>query len=161
MPVKRLIDYLDRNLVQYETIEHSTAFTAQGIAALTHTPGSQFAKAIVVKLNGVFAMAVVPASYHVDLRKLKEETGATTIALASEMEFRALFPECETGAMPPFGNLYGMPVYVDESLTHLTTATFNAGSHREMIRMAWRDYEVLVQPTAVSISTHAAGAHAA
>ena len=101
---------------------------------------------MIVKIDGKQAMAVVPASFHVDLRLLKKVTGANSVELALEEEFKGLFPECETGAMPPFGNLYGMDVYADERLAKDKEIAFNAGSHRELIRLAWEDFNRLAKP---------------
>jgi Ala-tRNA(Pro) deacylase len=146
MPTKELTEFLDKNKVKYVTITHSTAFTAQEIAALTHIKGKELAKTVIVKLDDAMAMAVLPASYQVDLSLLKAAAGAKKIALATESEFRGRFPECETGAMPPFGQLYGMPVFADESLTRDTEIAFSAGSHHELIRLPFDDFLRLVQP---------------
>ena len=161
MPVKQLKEFLDRNNVKYVSITHSTAYTAQEIAALTHTKGRDLAKTVIVKLDDTLAMAVLPASYQVALEELKQGTKTTSAALATEAQFRARFTGCETGAMPPFGNLYDMPVFVDESLTKDKEIAFNAGSHNELIRMAYADFERLVQPTVLKFLAHRAGAHAA
>jgi Ala-tRNA(Pro) deacylase len=107
---------------------------------------------VIVKIDGKLAMAVVPASCHVDLPLLKRAAGAKAVELASEMEFKDKFPDCEAGAMPPFGNLYGMTVYVDESLTLLKEITFNAGTHRDLMRMDWADLARLVEPRIVQIT---------
>jgi Ala-tRNA(Pro) deacylase len=146
MSVSSLREYLDKNSIQYTVISHSPAFTAQGIAALVHVPGQELAKTVMVRLDGELAMTVLPASFRVDMKLLHDETGARTTEIASEEEFRDQFPECETGAMPPFGNLYGFRVFADESLTRDEEITFNACSHRELIRMAWRDFERLAKP---------------
>jgi Ala-tRNA(Pro) deacylase len=161
MPVGELTEYLEKNGVKYEIIEHRTAFTAQGIAALTHTRGHEFAKTVVVHLDGALVMVVVPASRHVDVAMFRASTGASAVSLACEAEFRDKFPGCETGAMPPFGNLYGMDVYVDESLTRMASISFNAGSHHELMRIAWSDFERLVQPRVVHCTPWLAGVHAA
>jgi Ala-tRNA(Pro) deacylase len=147
VPVKQLKEYLDSNNVKYVSITHSTAYTAQEIAALTHTKGRDMAKTVIVKLGDRLAMAVLPASFRADLEHLQDSIGAIAISLATEAEFRARFPGCETGAMPPFGNLYGMPVFLDESLTKEAEIAFNAGSHNELIRLAYADFARLVQPT--------------
>ena len=146
MPLSSLREYLDKHEIKYVVISHSVAYTAQGIAALTHIPGKELAKTVIVKIDGKPAMAVVPASFHVDLRLLKKTTGANSVELASEEEFKGLFPECETGAMPPFGNLYGIDVYADERLAKDKEIAFNAGSHRELIRLAWEDFNRLAKP---------------
>jgi Ala-tRNA(Pro) deacylase len=153
MPLIQLREYLDSHRVQYVAISHSIAYTAQGIAALTHIPGGKLAKTVIVKVDGVLMMAVVPAPCHVDLVRLKEALRANTVELASEVEFKNRFPDCETGAMPPFGNLYGMTVLADESLPHREQIAFNACSHRELVRMSWKDYERLVQPRTLSLAT--------
>ncbi len=147
MPAKKLMEFLDSNQVKYVTITHSTAYTAQEVAALAHIRGRDMAKTVIVNLDGKLAMAVLPASKHVDLSLLKAAAGAKTVALATEAEFRGKFPECETGAMPPFGNLYGVPVFVEESLTKDKEISFNAGTHNELMRIAYADFERLVLPT--------------
>ena len=139
MPLIKLREYLDSHHIRYLIFSHSLAYTAQGIAALTHIPGRELAKTVIVRIDGNLAMAVVPASRHVDLPLLKRAVGAQTAELASEQEFKDKFPDCEAGAMPPFGNLYGMAVYVDESLTSNEVITFNAGTHRDLMRMDWTD----------------------
>jgi len=153
MPVKRLKEFLDSQQIKYVTISHSVAYTAQAIAALTHTPGKELAKTVIVKIDDRLAMAVLPASCHIDVARLQAATGAKTVILAKEKEFKDRFPECETGAMPPFGNLYQMPVFVDESLTQDKEIAFNAGSHRELIRLAYADFERLVKPTVLKFSS--------
>lgn len=152
MPVKKLREFLDRHQIKYVTISHSQAFTAQQIAASAHIPGKELAKTVIVKLDGKMAMAVLPASFQVDFELLKEATGARRVELADEEEFKYLFPQCEVGAMPPFGNLYDMEVYVAESLTEDREIAFNAGSHTELIRMAYIDFERLVQPKVLTFS---------
>ena len=158
MPLSSLREYLDKHNIKYIVISHSLAYTAQGIAALTHIPGKELAKTVIVRIDGKPAMAVVPASFHVDLRLLKKATGAATVELATEDEFKGLFPECETGAMPPFGNLYGIDVYADEALAKDKEIAFNAGSHRELIRLAWDDFNQLAKPRVVPMVREKAAA---
>jgi Ala-tRNA(Pro) deacylase len=151
MPLSGLREYLDKHNVKYIVISHSPAFTAQGIAALAHVPGKELAKTVIVKLDERLVMAVLPASFHVDLSLLKSEANAKSAQLASEKDFsekdfKDRFPECETGAMPPFGNLYGIEVFVDENLANDKEISFNACSHRELIRLAWGDFAKLVKP---------------
>jgi Ala-tRNA(Pro) deacylase len=146
MPANKLKTFLDQGHVKYVAISHSTAYTAQEVAELAHIRGKDLAKTVMVKVDGKMAMAVLPASYQVDLDLLKQASGASSVALASEAEFKSLFPDCETGAMPPFGNLYGMAVFADESLSKDKEIAFNAGSHRELIRLAYQDFERLVRP---------------
>jgi len=147
-------DFLDSYNVKYLVLSHSVAYTAQGIAALVHLSGKKLAKTVMVKIDGALAMAVVPASSHVDLEMLRIASGAHAVELASEPEFKGAFPDCETGAMPPFGNLYGMAVYADTSLAENDEITFNAGTHRELIRMAWADMVRLVNPKLVNLTRH-------
>ena len=146
MPVEKLKEHLDRHHIKYVTIGHSPAYTAQEIAASAHIPGKELAKTVMVKMDGEMAMAVLPASYKVCFDLLKEATGASTVELASEEEFQDKFADCEIGAMPPFGNLYGMEVFVADSLADDEEIAFNAGSHRELIKLAYKDFERLVQP---------------
>ncbi len=152
MPVLKLRNYLDDNDVEYITISHSPAYTAQRIAELTNTPGKELAKTVIVKMDDKFAMAVLPASRRVDLDHLKSAVGASEVVLASESEFKSLFPDCEVGAMPPFGNLYDMGVYVSEQLTDDEDIAFNAGSHTELVRMSYQDFANLVTPQVVSLT---------
>jgi Ala-tRNA(Pro) deacylase len=152
MSLHRLKEFLDSHGIKYVVISHSVAYTAQGIAALAHIPGKELAKTVVTKIDGKFAMAVVPASRHVDFARIKAITHSNAVELASEMEFKNKFPDCETGAMPPFGNLYDIPVFADESLSQDKEIAFNAGSHRELIRLAWEDFERLVKPTVVKLA---------
>ena len=153
MLAKRLKEFLDSHKVKYVTLTHSTAYTAQEIASLVQIRGEEFAKTVIVRIDGAMVMAVLPASYHVDLPLLKAAAQGKKIALASETDFRDRFPECETGAMPPFGQLYGMPVFVDESLTRDKEIAFNAGTHHELIRLSYEDFARLVQPKVAKFST--------
>jgi Ala-tRNA(Pro) deacylase len=153
MPVKKLREFLDENKVKYVVISHSTAYTAQEIAASAHISGKEMAKTVIVKVDGKTAMAVLPASYRVDFDLLKKATGAKKVELASEREFKDMFPECDTGAMPPFGNLYGMDVFVAEKLTEDQEIAFNAGSHAELVKLPYKDFERLVQPKVLRFSS--------
>ncbi len=153
MPLNQLRAFLDQNHIRYIVISHSKAYTAQGIAAVAHIPGKELAKTVIVKLDGALGMVVLPASYHVDLAALKTATGVKVAELASEREFKQHFPDCETGAMPPFGNLYDIPVYVDDTLTVDKEIAFNAGSHLELIRLAYEDFERLVKPLVLNFSS--------
>jgi len=151
MPVQRLKEFLDREEVKYVSISHSPAYTAQEIAASAHVPGKELAKTVIVKLDGRMAMAVLPASLKIDFAKLKQASGAAEVELASEREFRDRFPGCEVGGMPPFGNLYDMDVYVSPQLAEDEEIAFNAGSHTELVKLAYRDFERLVQPKLAEI----------
>ena len=152
MPVRRLKEFLDTQGVKYITISHSSAYTAQEIAATAHIRGKELAKTVMVKIDGEMAMAVVPASYRVDLDRLREASGSRTVELAIEEEFKWMFPECEPGGMPPFGNLYGMEVFVEESLAEDEEIAFNAGTHTELIRLSYGDFERLVAPKVAPFS---------
>ena len=153
MPVRKLKDHLDKEKIKYITIVHSPAYTAQEVAASAHITGRELAKTVIVELDGKMAMAVLPANRKIVLQDLREVTGSEEVKFASEEEFQAKFPGCETGAMPPFGNLYGMDVYMAESLSANDEIVFNAGSHTEVIRMRSDDFERLVRPKVVSFTT--------
>jgi len=146
MPVEALREFLDRNRIKYVVISHSPAHTAQEIAASAHIPGREMAKTVIVKIDGRLAMAVLPASELVDLDLLADAAFARRLELAEEEEFRDRFPDCQLGAMPPFGNLYRMDVYVAESLAEDDEIAFNGGSFTELVRMAYADYARLVKP---------------
>ena len=149
MPVKKLKDFLDSHGVKYVTIGHSRAYTAQEVAASSHISGKELAKTVMVKIDGEMAMAVLPASRSVDFNLLKQTLGAKNVELAAEQEFQDMFHECEVGAMPPFGNLYSMKVYVSKSLTEDEQIAFNAGTHTELIKLAYKDFKNLVKPEVV------------
>jgi len=153
MSLTTLKHFLDGKQIKYIVISHSLAYTAEGIAALAHVPGKELAKTVIVKIDGALAMAVVPASRHVDLAMLKSAAGATSVELASERDFKDRFPDCETGAMPPLGNLYGLPVFADEGLAQDKEIVFNAGTHRELVRLAWEDFERLAMPKIARLAT--------
>ena len=152
MPVRMLKEFLDQNKVKYVSIKHSPAFTAQEIAASAHIAGQELAKTVMVKLDGKMAMAVLPASFRVDFDLLKQATGAKKAELASEEEFEKLFPECELGAMPPFGNLYDMEVYVARRLSEDEEISFNAGTHTELVKLAYADFASLVRPKLITMT---------
>lgn len=153
MPIAKLKELLDNENVKYVSIIHSQAYTAQETAQSAHIPGHDLAKTVIVKVDGDMAMVVLPASEHVDLELLRGAVGAERVELATEREFEDLFPSCEIGAMPPFGNLYAMEVYVEESLTKDKQIAFNAGSHTELIKLSYQDYERLVKPKVFRLST--------
>jgi Ala-tRNA(Pro) deacylase len=153
MPLSKVKAFLDSHGTKYIVISHSKAYTAQGIAAISHISGRELAKTVILKLDGDLAMAVLPASYQVDLEALRRATGVRTAELATEREFKQHFPDCETGAMPPFGNLYGIPVYVDETLAEDREIAFNAGSHYQLIKMTFKDFERLVKPEIMEFSS--------
>lgn len=152
MAIKKLKDFLDQNNVDYTVIAHMPAYTSQEIAHSAHIPGQQVAKTVVVKIDGTMALAVLPAKYRVALQDLRDITGTFDVQFANEDEFKDIFADCEVGAMPPFGNLYGMDVYVAPELTEDKEIAFNAGTHSELIKMSYRDFERLVRPKLMSFA---------
>ena len=160
MPVTKLRENLDRHHVKYVTVSHSRAYTAQDIAARAHISGKEIAKTVILNVDGGLIMAVLPATHHVDLASVKAAMGARAVRLATEAEFQDSFPACETGAMPPFGNLYGMPVFVDESLLSSPEIAFNNCSHAELLRISYDDFSRLVGPTVFKFSVSARAAAA-
>ncbi|MEE8264606.1 MAG: YbaK/EbsC family protein [Gammaproteobacteria bacterium] len=152
MPVRKLKEFLNSHDIKYVTINHSPAYTAQEIAESAHIPGKELAKTVIIKIDGKLAMAVLPASYKIDLEQFKNATGASNVELANEREFRQMFPECEVGAMPPFGNLYDMEVFVAQTLAEDEAIAFNAGSHTELIKLSYKDFEHLVEPKVIKFS---------
>ncbi|MEI7747657.1 MAG: YbaK/EbsC family protein [Chlorobiaceae bacterium] len=152
MPIRKLREFLDSHAVRYFVVSHSPAYTAQEIAAAAHVPGKELAKTVVVTLDGKMAMVVLPASHQLDFDLLRKLTSARKVELASEKEFADVFPECEIGAMPPFGNLYGMDVYVSEELEDDDEIAFNAGAHTELLRLSYENYKRLVHPKVAKLS---------
>jgi len=152
MPIQKLREFLDANKVKYVTIRHSTAFTAQETAASAHIPGKELAKTVVLRIDGRMTIAVLPASHKLDLPLLKEAVAAHDVEIAREADFKDLFPGCDTGAMPPFGNLYGMDVLVDALLAENTEIAFNACSHSELVKLKYDDYVKLAKPKIASFS---------
>ncbi len=152
MPVNRLKEFLDGHDIKYVSISHSPAYSAQTIAESAHIPGKELAKTVIVKINDEFAMVILPASYRVHLGHLKAAVSASHVELATETELENLFPDCDGGAMPPFGNLYDMDVYVAEQLTEDEEIAFSAGSHTELIRMSYKDFENLVTPKITALT---------
>lgn len=153
MPANKIREFLDRHGVKYVSIRHSPAFTASEVAQSAHVSGRDFAKTIMVKVDDGMAMIVLPASRRIVLSDLREMLEVAHVRLASEAEFRDLFPDCELGAMPPFGNLYGLPVYVAASLAEDPEIAFNAGTHTEVIQMAYDDFAHLVKPVVLEFIT--------
>jgi Ala-tRNA(Pro) deacylase len=152
MPLTKIKDFLDEHKIKYTIIKHSSAYTAQEIAASAHISGKELAKTVMIKFDGKMAMAVLPASYKISFDDLKEVLGVEKVRLAYEQEFMDNFPDCEVGAMPPFGNLYELEVYVAESLADDEEIAFNACSHTELIRMNYKDFEELVKPKRMKFS---------
>ena len=153
MPATKIKEFLDNHGVKYVSIRHSPAYTAAEVAASTHVAGRDFAKTIVVRMDDNFALVALPASRRLVLADLRELLQTPLLRLATEAEFRNLFPDCEVGAMPPFGNLYGLPVYVAASLAEEPEIAFNAGTHTEVIKMDYEDFAELVRPTVLDFIT--------
>lgn len=152
MPSKKLKEFLDSNKIKYVSITHSSAYTAMEIAAMAHIPGKELAKTVMIKINGRMAMVVLPATHMIKMDLLKKIVGNDSVRLATEQEFKDKFPDCDVGAMPPFGNLYGMDVYASSALREDEEIAFNAGSHTELIKLSYKDFENLVKPTVADIS---------
>ena len=142
----RLHNFLDERHGHYTALTHDRTITAHQTAAAAHIGHQHFAKTVMLKVDGKLAMMVMPASYRIDLVRLSRALGGRLVELALESEFRDAFPDCELGAMPPFGHLYGMPVYVDSRLIGQTEIAFNAGSHTDVVRMPYDEFERLAQP---------------
>ena len=157
----QLKDYLDQNNIKYTTITHSKGYTAQEIAQIMHVPGRELAKTVVIKIDGKPGLAVLPASHHIDFEKIKHALGANEIEMVSEKEFEGYFPNCELGAMPPFGNLFELPVFVSRDLRDDEEIVFNAGTHVDAIRMRYSDFERLLQPVICEFSAAPGGTQAA
>jgi Ala-tRNA(Pro) deacylase len=152
--LKKLKDYLEKNGVSYEVGFHPEVFTAQEIAAAQHVRGKEMAKVVMVKADGKKLMLVLPASYQIDMKKLKKVLKCKKVSMAKEKDFEELFPDCEVGAMPPFGNLYNLEVWVDQVLTEDASIVFQAGNHIETVRIKYTDYARLVSPKVGDFSTH-------
>jgi len=152
MPNQKLKQFLDREKVKYVSIVHSPAFTAPEIAEAAHLPGREVAKTIVVHLDEKTALAVLPANRKIILEDLREAAGVEHSRLATEDEVKTLFPDCEVGAMPPFGSLYGMDVYSALELTQDNEIAFNAGTHTELIKMGYKDFARLAKPRVASFT---------
>lgn len=142
---KRLIECLDENKVSYEILQHPEAVTAQRIAQAEHVKGRHHAKVVMVKSGDQHLMMVLSADHHIDLKKVEKAT-AQTVSLSNEEQFKSLFPDCAIGAMPPFGNLYDLPTYVDKDLAEQDYIVFEAGTHKDAIKMRYRDYQKIVKP---------------
>ncbi len=150
----RLKSYLDKNGVDYHVLYHQRVYTSQEVAAAQHVSGRELAKVVMVKVDTELTMMVLSASFMVDMEKLKRLFRGKGVKLAREEDFQGLFPDCEIGAMPPFGNLYDLEVYVDTALAGQPHIVFQAGSHVETIRIAYKDFANLVQPKVVDFATH-------
>ena len=153
MPVlRRLKEVLDRAKISYEVYNHPRAFTAQEIAATQHITGRAMAKVVILNVDGSLVMAVLPSNRLVDIELAKAGLAATNVSLATEEQFATIFPECELGAMPPFGNLFGLPVIVDPALERYESIFFNAGNHLQTVRLKYRDFKLLVKPDMITLT---------
>lgn len=152
MTLDKLKEYLDNHGIRYVVVSHSLGYTSQEIARSVHIPTDQLAKTVIVKVDGQLCMAVLPGSHKVDLHLLRDVTGAKHVELASEDEFAGKFAGCELGAMPPFGNIYGMEVFVSGLLTEQDEIVFNACSHREVVKMSYKDFAKLVHPKVIELA---------
>jgi Ala-tRNA(Pro) deacylase len=153
MPImKKLSDLFEEKKISYEVYNHPLAYTAQEIAATQHFSGDAMAKVVILKVDGVLTMAVLRGSDKLSLATIGESLNAREVQMASEDEFVSRFPSCEIGAMPPFGNLFGMTVYVDPALEEDEEIYFNAGNHVQTVRLRYKDYERLVHPRVVHMT---------
>ena len=143
----RLETYLREERVPFEVRHHPRAVTAQEVAASEHVPGKLLAKTVMVLADGEMLMLALPAPYQVDMEKVGPQLGAQEVRLAREEEFEGAFPDCEVGAMPPFGNLYDLPVYVEETLAEDETIVFRACTHTDTMSVTYADFDRLVEPT--------------
>ena len=151
-PTSTLEAYLDEQNVKYVTMHHSAAYTAQELAALLHVAGRELAKTVIIKIDGRCAMVVLPASRRISFPRLRDMLAGKDVELATEADFVDLFPPCDLGAMPPFGNLFDVPVYVDQTLTEDEEIVFNDGTFSTAVRMPYSDFARLVQPTVINVS---------
>jgi len=152
---ERLEAYLREQQVSFTVQHHRPAYTAQDVAASEHIPGKLVAKVVVVFADDALVMLVLPASHRVDLTRVGAAIGARSVYFAGEGELAAIFPDCAVGAMPPFGNLYHLPVYVDRMFAEDTTIVFQAGTHTDTISIPYADFARLVKPTVVEFAYHA------
>jgi Ala-tRNA(Pro) deacylase len=148
----RLENYLRENQVRFEEHHHPRAVSAQEVAASEHVPGRMLAKTVMVLADREMVMLALPAPYQVDLEKAAAALGVDEVRLAEEEEFEDSFPDCEVGAMPPFGNLYGVPVYVEKTLAEDETIVFRSGTHTETMSVTYTDFERLVEPIVVQFA---------
>lgn len=150
--LKKLQDFLDQNGVAYTHTVHPLAYTARAVASAEHLPAQEVAKTLVFLAENDYRMVVLPASKVVDFQELRAMLGFSHARLATEKELGQLFPDCELGAMPPFGNLYDLSVYLDSTLLADEKIAFNAGTHRDVIHMSLKDFRRLVNPEVVSLA---------
>jgi Ala-tRNA(Pro) deacylase len=152
--LERLTDYLSENGVDFEHMTHPEAFTAQEVAAVQHIPGDSLAKVVMAFAGGEMVMLVLPATSKINFAKVRSALGVEEVRLAQEKDFAGVFPDCEVGAMPPFGNLYAVPVYVDRLLANSDEIVFDAGTHTDALKLRYADWERLVKPTTFDFALH-------
>jgi len=152
VPVSKLKKYLDQNQAAYLVLKHPPAYTAEETALSAYLPGRDVAKTVIARMDGTIVMVVIPASRKINFDVLRDITGARNIGLVAEAELENLFPDCQIGAMPPFGNLYFLNVYIDKSLTEQDVIIFNAGNHRELIEMRYEDFQRLAHPYVINFT---------
>lgn len=150
----KIIQYLDENGVEYQIAEHPLAYTAAEVAGTQHIPGKQMVKAVIVKAGNEFIMCVLPAIHMVDFDKLMHVLGNEELELAEEKDLKALFPDYDVGAEPPFGHLYGLKVYADSILEEGEEIVFNAGTHTDVVKLSFKDFKRLVKPQIAEIGSH-------
>jgi Ala-tRNA(Pro) deacylase len=150
---EKLKKFLDQHHIDYETITHTPSFTAQGTAHSAHVSGREVVKTVILKVRDEMIMIALPANYRLNLGHLKNIFATENVELAHEEEFRKLFPDCEVGAMPPFGDLYGIDMFVADELTKDREIAFNAGTHTELIKLSFADYEKLEHPKRIQLSS--------
>lgn len=147
----RLKELLDSSGVPYQHHTHPRHYTAAGTARAMHVSGKEMAKSVIVNTDGFLRIAVLPSDYRLDLKHLRFMTRSENLRLAREAEFKDVFPACEVGAMPPFGNAYGLPVFCDTMLQGNEFIEFNAGTHTDTVRMAFSDFKRLANPTMLDL----------
>ncbi|MEH6471273.1 MAG: YbaK/EbsC family protein [Halopseudomonas sp.] len=158
MPSRQILAYLDDAQAEYRRLEHTLAYTALEVAESAHIRGLELAKVVILDIDAELAMMVIPASFRIDLDQINQSIRAFSIELADASQFRHRLKGCEAGAIPPFGNLYDMEVYIAEPLTHASTITFCAGSHTELIQMPYQQFSELVKPIVVRYGSSPIGA---
>jgi Ala-tRNA(Pro) deacylase len=151
---RKLKTYLDKNKIKYSTLKHKEAFTAQEIAAAQHIPGKQVVKSVLIKADDKYVLAVLPAIHMVDFSSLKKALNAKKVSLATENEINKVIPDFEIGAMPPFGSMFDLPVYADSTLKEDKEIVFNAGTHKDMVKMKYKDFEKLAKPALGEFGKH-------
>ncbi len=146
------IEILRTNNVPYEEIAHSPTYTAEQTAHTTHISGKHLTKTVIVEIDGEMAMTILHTDEHVSISRLRELTGAHEVRIVSEQEFMEKFPDCEMGALPPFGNLYDMPVFVSPAVDQDENIIFNPGSHSDLVRISYQDFKRLVHPAVLDFA---------